>query len=100
MKTPAKCYTPSRRAYPSRLPQPEYDSDMQVRTVGPSGNFSWKGERIFISETLTNEPIGLELIEEDLWMVHFAAFPIALFDSYRLAIQPLPADQDREKGRK
>ncbi len=100
MKTPAKCYTPSRRAYPSRLPQPEYDSDMQVRTVGPSGNFSWKGERIFISETLTNEPIGLELIEEDLWMVHFAAFPIALFDSYRLAIQPLPADQDRGKGRK
>jgi putative transposase len=100
MKTPACCYTPSARVYPSRLPQPEYDSDMQVRKVGPCGTFGWKGEKIFISETLTNEPIGLELIEEDLWMVHFAAFPIALFDSYRLVIQPLPADKDETTGRK
>jgi transposase InsO family protein len=94
MKTPASCYTPSERVYPSRLPQPQYDSDIQVRKVGPCGTFGWKGEKIFISETLTNEPIGLELIEEDLWMVHFAAFPIALLDSYRLKIQPLPADKD------
>jgi putative transposase len=100
MKTPAYCYRPSARVYPSRLPQPEYDSDMQVRKVGPCGTFGWKGKKIFISETLTNEPIGLELIEEDLWMVHFAAFPIALFDSYRLGIQPLPADKHATTGRK
>ena len=100
MKTPACCYTPSQRAYPSRLPQPQYDSGMQVRKVGPCGTFGWKGEKIFISETLTNEPIGLELIDEDLWMVQFAAFPIALFDSHRLGIRPLPADKDAGKGRK
>lgn len=100
MKTPARCYTASARVYPSRLPQPEYDSDMQVRRVGPCGTFGWRGEKVFISETLTNEPIGLELIEDDLWMVHFAAFPIALFDSYRLHIQPLPVDKDATKRRK
>ncbi len=100
MKTPAYCYTPSERAYPSRLPQPQYDSDMQVRKVGPCGTFGWKGKKIFISETLTNEPIGLELIDEDLWIVQFAAFPIALFDSQRLGIQPLPLDKHAAKGRK
>jgi transposase InsO family protein len=100
MKTPACCYTPSAREYPLRLPQPEYDSGMQVRKVGPCGTFGWKGEKIFISETLTNEPIGLEPIEDDLWLVHFAAFPIALFDSCRLGIQPLLADKDVATGRK
>jgi transposase InsO family protein len=100
MKTPAYCYTPSERAYPLRLPQPQYNSNLQVRKVGPCGTFGWKGVKIFISETLTNEPIGLELIDEDLWIVQFAAFPIALFDSHRLGIQPLPADKDAAKGRK
>jgi transposase InsO family protein len=100
MKTPASCYTPSPRAYPSRLPTPQYNSSMQVRKVGPCGTFGWKGEKIFISETLANEPIGLELIDEDFWMVQFAAFPIALFDSYQLAIQPLPVDKKAPKGRK
>jgi transposase InsO family protein len=100
MKTPASCYMPSAREYPLRLPQPEYDSSMQVRKVGPCGTFGWKGEKIFISETLANEPIGLEPIEDDLWLVHFAAFPIALFDSCRPGIQPLPADKDAAAGRK
>jgi putative transposase len=100
MKTPACCYQPSARTYPSRLAQPEYDSDMQVRKVGPCGTFGWKGEKIFISETLAKEPIGLELIEDDFWMVHFAAFPIALFDSYRLGIQPLPVEKNAAKERK
>jgi transposase InsO family protein len=100
MKTPACCYTPSAREYPLRLPQPEYDSGMQVRKVGPCGTFGWKGEKIFISETLANEPIGLEPIEDDLWLVHFAAFPIALFDGCQLGIQPLPADKDAARRRK
>jgi transposase InsO family protein len=100
MKTPASCYRPSGREYPLRLPQPEYDGDMQVRKVGPCGTFGWKGEKIFISETLANEPIGLEPIEDDFWLVYFAAFPIALFDSHQLGIQPLPKGNDAAKGRK
>jgi transposase InsO family protein len=100
MKTPASCYTPSGIVYPARLPQPAYDTGMQVRTVGRCGTFKWKGEKIFISETLANEPIGLELVEEDFWMVHFAAFPIALFDSYQRNIRALPQDKEQAKGRK
>ena len=32
---------------------------MNVRKVGPCGTFGWKGEKIFLSEVLGNEPIGL-----------------------------------------
>ena len=51
MKTPARCYVPSPRAYPSRLPEPQYDGDFQVR-MRACGGFSWKGRKIFISEVL------------------------------------------------
>jgi transposase InsO family protein len=99
MKTPASCYTPSSRCYPARVPQPEYDSGLEVRRVGLGGQFKWKGNKIFISETLRNEPIGLELIEEDHWLVYFASFPIALFDSHQRLIHSL-ADPDAPKERK
>lgn len=100
MKTPACCYQPSPRAYPSRLPEPYYDQDFQVRRVRACGGFSWKGRKIFISEVLRNEPIGFELIEDDFWLVYFAAFPIALFDSYEFTILDLTSDLGANRGRK
>jgi transposase InsO family protein len=98
MKTPASCYSPSPRCYPARVPQPEYDRGLQVRRVRACGQFKWEGHNVFISETLRNEPIGLELIEEDHWLVYFANFPIALFDSYQRSIHSLAADPDAPKG--
>ena len=98
MKTPAQCYRPSERSYPSRLPEPEYGSGFQVRRVRSCGKFGWKGEQVFLSETLCDEPIGLEPIEDDLWIVYFATFPIALFDSHNLSTHPLPPSEDAPKG--
>ena len=98
MKTPAKCYAPSPRAYPSRLPEPHYDGDFLVRRVRACGGFSWKGRKIFITEVLRNEPIGFELIEDDFWLVYFATFPIALFDSYKFSIHDLPEQDPTQDG--
>jgi transposase InsO family protein/predicted DNA-binding protein YlxM (UPF0122 family) len=97
MKTPAECYCFSPRNYPARVPQVEYPAEMSVRKVGPCGTFGWKGEKIFLSEVLDNEPIGLQRIEEDLWRVHFATIPIALFDSHQLRTRPL-APKDKTAG--
>jgi transposase InsO family protein len=93
MKTPASCYVSSAREYPRRLREPEYQSGLQVRRVRSCGRFGWKGRHVFVSETLRNEPIGLEQIDDDTWIVYFAAFPLALFDSYKLLIRPLPPAQ-------
>ena len=98
MKTPTKCYAPSPRAYPSRLPEPHYDGDFLVRRVRACGGFSWKGRKIFITEVLRNEPIGFELIEDDFWLVYFATFPIALFDSYQFSIHDLPEQDPTQDG--
>jgi transposase InsO family protein len=100
MKTPASYYSQSPRCYPAKVAQPEYDSNLEVRRVQEHGQFKWNGNKVFISEVLCGEPIGLELIEEDQWLVYFSYMPIALFDSYQRLIHPLGAASEPEKGRK
>jgi transposase InsO family protein len=91
MQTPSSMYMRSPRSYPARVPEPEYDNTMLVRRVGLRGNFSWKGQFMFISETLLGEPIGLLPEDERIYTVYFAAFPLARFDSHRRVILPLRA---------
>ncbi len=51
---------------------------------------------MFLSETLSHERIGLLPVNDRYYRVYFAAVPLALFDSYKLRIQPLPADEDED----
>lgn len=90
MQTPSALYTPSPRAYPERVPEPEYDEGWEVRRVQSRGEFSWQHQDIFLSETLTGERIGLEPLDERYWCVYFAAFPLAVLDGAERLIQPLP----------
>ena len=94
MQTPASVYTPSERAYPARVSEPEYGSGFLVRRVRTCGQFHWKNENVFLSETLAGEPMGLLAVDERFYTVYFAAFPIAQFDSYRRLILPLPKPKD------
>jgi hypothetical protein len=61
-----------------------------VRVVYSSGEFFWKQKCIFISKVLAGERIGLEQIDDRLWCILFASFPIAYFDSQQLTVGPLP----------
>ncbi len=94
MQTPASAYTPSERRYPPRVPEPEYGSAMQVRRVDVRGAFSWKRQHVFVSETLDGESIGLLPLDDRVYTVYFAAFPIAQFDSHTRVILPLPKRKD------
>lgn len=62
MKTPGSRYHSSPRKWSGILRSPEYDrSIFEVRKVEKFGQITLKGERIFISETLQREYIGLKL---------------------------------------
>ena len=91
MQTPSAVYRPSPRPYPARVPEPEYGSALQVRRVDRSGVFSWKGDVVFLSETLIGEPIGLLPQDDRFYTVYFITSPIARFDSHRRRILALPA---------
>ena len=94
LETPSAVYTRSARAYPARVPEPEYGSAFQVRCVAERGQFRWKCQRVFLSETLMGESIGLLPIDDRFYTVYFARFPIARFDSHRLVIVPQSKGKD------
>ncbi len=56
---PARHYVPSPRHYPARLEEPWYDATHQVRRVQQTGQIKWHGERVFISEAVRGEIVGL-----------------------------------------
>ena len=86
------------RAYPSRVPEPEYDSGLEVRCVYPHGQFFWKGHDVFLGKALAGERIALEPIDDRYWCVCFGDFPIAWFDSKELTTGNLPAAQTAGDG--
>lgn len=71
MKKPGDCYIASNKTWNGVLKPPEYDrSVFDVRKVEKGGQIKWKGNHIYISETLREEYIGLKPSDED----HFDIF--------------------------
>jgi len=99
MRTPAAVYDGPGRPYPGRVPEPEYDSGMQVRGVCEGGKFRWKGEFVFLSKALAGERIGLKPVAEEGWRVYFAAFPIAHFNSREFRVGPLRLGSYEEEAK-
>jgi transposase InsO family protein len=56
---PIKLWQSPSRAMPSRLDDPWYDADHEVRRVRPSGEIKWRGEHVFVGEALAGELVGL-----------------------------------------
>ncbi len=96
MRTPSEVYELSPRAYPARVPEPEYGSALKVRRVHKHGQFCWNYHDVFLSKVLYGERIGLLPLDDRYYRVYFATFPLARFDSYELRIEPLPAGDEDE----
>lgn len=77
---PSELYQASPRAYPDRLPQPEYPSHYEVRSVSRGGEIKWRGKFLFLSEALGGERVGLEEYEDGLWAVYLSALQLGRFD--------------------
>jgi transposase InsO family protein len=83
MSTPAEHYEPSLRQYPRRLPEPEYETGWEVRSVGRSGQFKFSSRDVFISHALAGQEIGLQPLQPDqerYWKVHFMNCDLGVLD--------------------
>lgn len=76
---PATRYEPSARPFPRRLPPLEYPAGHLVRRVDSRGRVKWQGRRLFLSEVLASHDVGFAAVEDGIWLLYFAAFPLALF---------------------
>ena len=82
---PAMCHWHSQRAYPSRVPMPEYGTDLEVRRVRSNGQIKWHGKLVFVSEALIGEPVGLQQIDEDRWQLMFCSMRLGVINE-RLSV--------------
>lgn len=69
-KTPAEVYRHSPRSYPSRLARVEYPGHYEVRRVSSDGYIKLYANRIFLSQVLQHENVGLEEIEDGIWSIY------------------------------
>jgi putative transposase len=79
-RSPADLYVPSLRAFPSKLPAVEYPGHFEVRMVRHNGTIKWGGTHLFLSEALIGEPVGLEEIDDDKWLMRFSHIPVGIID--------------------
>ena len=78
--TPASVYEPSPRPYPRRPPPVVYPDGFDVRRVQKSGQISWHGHDIFLSESLVGEPVGMQPQPDDTWIIHFGPLPLVTWN--------------------
>ena len=79
-RPPAALYTPSRRAYPARLPALEYAPDTLVRRVAGDGHIKVHGTRLFLSTSLAGEPVGLTQRADGELTIAYGALALGEFD--------------------
>jgi transposase InsO family protein len=87
MQTPASIYKSSPREFPSRLPQPHYPDRMKICKVYVHGDILYKG-RLFLSESLRDEYVGVEEVDEDKSVVWFYDYKLGTIDHVKRSIEP------------
>lgn len=75
-KPPASVYQSSSKVWDGVLRPPGYTVDAVIRMVRQNGEIKWRGNRVFISEVLAKQPVGLTEIDDDVWLVRYG--PIIL----------------------
>lgn len=80
LQPPAAFYRPSLRPYPSRLEDPCYPADAHIRRVRSNGEIRWKGNLVFLSETLIGEAVAI--VETRVgYDVHFGSILLGNLDA-------------------
>jgi transposase InsO family protein len=86
--TPGSVYCISPRPYPAKLPEVQYESGVTVRQVRHNGEIKWRGELLYLSETLAKEPVGLKPIDEGRWELRYSFHLLGVLDERNKSITP------------
>lgn len=79
-ETPVEHWQSSPRPYREKASPPEYPGYFSVRLVSNVGTLRFKHKRLFISEALEHEHVGLEEIDDGIWSVYFYDTLLGKFD--------------------
>jgi len=88
MQTPCCLYKASERVFPSKLPSPHYPRYMCVRRVACHGDIFYKGQRLFLGESFSNELVGIEPTGEDTSRLWYCDYEVGTIDHCKWLIKP------------
>lgn len=89
MKTPSEVYRNSNRVFPQIIEEPTYPMHDQVIRVSRCGSIKLKEKpRVFISETLGNQLLGLNEVDDGIWQVNFLDYDLGYFDLDTCVLTP------------
>jgi transposase InsO family protein len=87
MKTPSSVYVPSPRRMPKRLGHYDYPHHFEVRRVSRNSGIRWRARWVQVSQTLAEEYIGFEEIEDGIYNVYFCELLIGRFVEEAMKIE-------------
>jgi transposase InsO family protein len=80
MKRPAEVYEPSSRALPRRVEPYEYPGHYLVRRVSRAGTIRVLRRQIFVSNTLHEDYVGLEEVDDGVYDLYFCFYQIGRYE--------------------
>lgn len=87
-RPPATVYQPAPRPFPHRLPELTYPAADAVRWVRPNGAIRWRQAEIYLTPTLTGEPVGLSQVGDGVWQVAFGPLVLGSFHERDPTVRP------------
>lgn len=87
-KPPASIFTTSPRKWCGRLKSPEYSNLFEVREVSKAGQIKHKGRKVFITESLVREPVGLKENSEGVLEVFYGPIYLGKIGAENRLIKP------------
>ena len=85
---PATHYRPSSRPFPRRVPPFDYPAHLELRRVEPNGTIGWHHERVFLSEVLQGEYVGLEETATDEWTITLGPLTLGVYSEELFTFVP------------
>jgi transposase InsO family protein len=86
LATPASIHVPSPRPFPEKLPPLEYPDHFEKRLVSTNHGIRWNSQWVAVSAPCQGEYIGLEEIDNGVWMVYFGPVRLGIFDERTMKI--------------
>jgi putative transposase len=77
---PGSVYEPSRRDYPSRLAEPDYPAAWATRGVRSNGEIKWSGRKVYVSQALIGQRVGLKPESDGIWSLYFMGAELGRLD--------------------
>ena len=88
---PAQHYQASSTSWPDHPREPLYSDSHAVRRVRSNGEIKWGGDRVYVSEALVGEPVGVAETDNGNWIIRYDQYPLGIINRKTKKLRPFTA---------